>query len=117
MSAEDLLVLASMVALPGLLALAACGIFLVPRARWLTVLAFGLVAAMAASFLIYGLTWGWAFDYADTNRPVPESLGRTNITSAVVFAASYVLFLATSVLTAVSARHRRRDQPDGLRRM
>lgn len=114
MTAEDLLVMAGMGAFPALLALAACGIFLVPRPRWLTVGAFVLVGVMAASLLIYGVTWGWAFDYADADadRPVPGSLDRTNIASGLLFAAAFVLFLASSLLAAVLAWRRRRDQPD-----
>jgi hypothetical protein len=101
--------MASMAVLPTLLALAACGIFLVPRARWVTVFALLLVAAMAASFFLVWLTWGWGFDYVDANRPVPASIDRTMTAAGLAFGACYVLFLATSLLTAVSAWRRRRD--------
>jgi hypothetical protein len=105
MPADYLVFQAGLVAAPVLLALAAWGIFRVTRPKWITVIALVLAATMAVTFGIYWITWGRAFDYTDVGRPVPDSLERTNISSALLFAMSYLLFLAIAIVMRMSSRH------------
>ncbi|MGH3986152.1 MAG: hypothetical protein ACRDTZ_02380 [Pseudonocardiaceae bacterium] len=109
MSLEDLFFVAAFASAPAILALAACGIFLVPRPKWVTAFALVNATVMAGAFVTYWVLWGRAFDYADTYRPVPKSIDQASTIAAMVFAATLSLFLLTAIATFIRFLHGRRQ--------
>lgn len=105
MTWEDLFNLAVLGGVPALLALGAAGILVTPRPRWVSALALVLASVMTAAFAVFWVVWGRAFEYADTDRPVPASLDLERDIATIVFATAYVLFLLTSIAALI--KHRR----------
>jgi len=60
--------------------------------RWVYATAVALSAVMMLAWVTYWYLWGEAFDYADTNRPVPVALDRaSNIAIAACFMSSVLV--------------------------
>ncbi|WP_460839839.1 hypothetical protein [Nocardioides marmoraquaticus] len=63
--------------------------------RWVSAVAFALSGVTACAFVVYGVTWGLAFDYVDRYENVPASI---EVTSTAAVTSCFVSSLAVAAL-------------------
>jgi len=110
MSIPDLVFLTGPFGALVLAPLSVTAIAVVKGPRWVfIILGAALTAVAALSFIAYWFLWGQAFDYADTNKPVPA---RLDLASNVAMTLCSIASLALVVLaaTAVVAKRRLRGR-------
>ena len=84
----------------------------VKRPRWVFILGAALTAVAALSFIAYWFLWGQAFDYADTNKPVPSRLDvASNVAMTLCSLASLALVVLAAAAVVAKRRPRGRMEP------
>jgi len=80
--------------------------------RWVFAAAAALSAVMVLAWVAYWYLWGKAFEYADTNRPVPPALDRGSDLAIAVCCTASVMVAALGASRLVAASRAVRLQPE-----
>ena len=112
MNSPDLVFLTGPVGALVLAPLSFTAIAVVKRPGWVFILGAALTAVVAWSFVAYWFLWGQAFDYADTNKPVPARLdAASNVAMTLCSIASLALVVLAATAVVTKLRPRARIEP------